>query len=795
MNCLWKGNVFVFFVAIFFAQNTFSQENKLIFNITGVVRDSYSGKPLAGVNISVNSKKNLGSSTDSSGRFHLFFPKGNYSFRFSSIGYSLQNFEITIEKDTTLDIRLKDESKQLDEVVISATSNTQLTRSPSIGVTYLNIKGIKKLPAMLGEVDLLRSIQTLPGVSSVGEGANGINIRGGNVDQNFVLVDEAPIFNPTHLFGLFSVLTTDAIRNLELYKGGIPARFGGRVASVLDIKMIEANTDSISFQGGIGPISNKFLAEIPLIKNKLSLLSASRFSFNDFWFRIFAPVKMKNTRANFLDLTNKLFFKINSRNSLSVSTYFSKDYYRMDSLFSLRGVIAKQTAFNYGQNNISLKWNKYVSEKLNFELSTVHSLYKTRTQSPDSVNAFVLDNYIKYQGVKFMVGISPGKNQIINAGINAVFYEIMPGELNKEIESAVNPLLLDKEKAAELSAFLEEEWTLSPRLAVRLGVRGVEYRLLGPAKVREYSADFQPSNNTLLSVNTLNGTVNRFFNFEPRASVKIQLSENENLKIGYNRMGQFLQLISNNTTPLPTARWKLSDNNIKPQISNFISAGYFRELSNGIWEASAEMYFRHTKNVFDYVSGADLQLNPAIETQLVAGKARSYGLELMFTKRRGRNTGWLGYTYSRTFQKSYNGSFGNDWYPSFYDRPHALNFTLNTVSNEHNAVGLVFTVNSGRPFTSPTGTYVLNQQSFPLYSKRNNDRLPVYHRLDFSWTITNPGMKVRRYEDNWVFAVYNLYGRKNVYSIYFKNADAGIKAYSLGVFSAPIISLTYNFKF
>jgi len=507
-------NVFAVIVAFLVANNTFSQENRLIFSISGIVKDSYTEKPLAGVNISVNSKRNLGTSTDSAGKFQLFFPKGIYSFRFSSVGFSLQNFEIAIEKDTILNLRLKDESKQLDEVVISATSYTQLTRSPSIGVTYLNIKGIKKLPAMLGEVDLLRSIQTLTGVSSVGEGANGINIRGGNVDQNFVLVDEAPIFNPTHLFGLFSVLTTDAIRNLELYKGGIPARFGGRVASVLEIKMIEANTDSISIQGGVGPISNKFLAEIPLIKNKLSLLSASRFSFNDFWFRIFAPVKMKSTRANFLDLTNKLFFKINSQNSFSVSTYFSKDYYRMDSLFSLRGVIAKQTAFNYRQNNVSLKWNKYVSEKLNFELSSVHSLYKTRTQSSDSLNAFLLENYIKYQSVKFMVGISPGKNQIINAGINAVFYEIMPGELNKEVKSAVNPLLLDKEKAAELSAFLEEEWTLSPRVAIRLGVRGVEYRLFGPAQVREYSADFQPSNNTLLTVSTLNGTVNRFFNID-----------------------------------------------------------------------------------------------------------------------------------------------------------------------------------------------------------------------------------------------------------------------------------------
>jgi hypothetical protein len=783
------------FGLIFLTKEVFSQQDKLINTISGLVKDSETGKPLAGVNVIVNFKKNSGIVTDSTGKFVFFLPKGDFTFRVTYLGYSQQNIGIKVTRDTSLIVALKDEANLLDEVIISSTSSLQLTRSPSIGVTYLNIKGIKKLPAMMGEVDLLRSIQTLPGVSSVGEGANGINVRGGNVDQNFVLVDDAPIFNPTHLFGLFSVLTTDAIRNLELYKGGIPARYGGRVASVLDIKMIEPRSDSISIQGGVGPVSNKLMAEIPLIKNKLSFLTATRFSFNDFWFKIFAPVKMKNTRANFLDFTNKLFFKINSKNSLSLSTYFSKDYYRIDSLFSLRGVIAKQTAFNYGQNNFSLKWNKYVSEKLNFELSTVHSLYKTRTQSPDSVNAFVLDNYIKYQGVKFMVGISPDQNQIINAGINAVFYEIIPGELNKEIKSAVNPLFLDKERAAELSVFLEEEWTLSPQFALRIGVRGVEYRLLGPARVREYSADFQPSNNTLISVSTLNRTVNRFFNFEPRASVKIQLSENENLKIGYNRMGQFLQMISNNTTPLPTARWKLSDNNIKPQISNFISAGYFRELSNGIWEASAEMYFRHTKNVFDYVSGADLQLNPAIETQLVAGKARSYGLELMFTKRRGRNTGWLGYTYSRTFQKSYNGSYGNNWYPSFYDRPHSLNFTLNTVSNEHNAVGLVFTVNSGRPFTSPTGTYVLNQQSFPLYSKRNNDRLPVYHRLDFSWTITNPGMKVRRYQDSWVFAVYNLYGRKNVYSIYFKNADSGIKAFSLGVFSAPIISLTYNFKF
>ena len=769
------------------------------YSIRGNVRDIQTGQLLKGAVITID-YKGSGILSDSLGNYYFRLPPDDYIIKISHVGYNPFRLFFKLNKDFTIDAALQDVTKTLEEVIVSSVATRKDIRTPSLGVSILSIKGVKRIPAMMGEVDILRSLQTLPGVSSVGEGANGLNIRGGAVDQNLIFIDNTPIFNPTHLFGLFSVFASDAIRELELYKGGIPARFGGRTATVLDIKMIEPNLEKFKLEGGIGPVSNRLMLEIPLVKNKLSILTAGRASFNDFWFKALAPNNLKNTRANFYDIATKVYYKPNPKNTISLSSYYSQDFYRVDSLFSLENVVAKQTDFKYGHESYSFKWNRFVNSKTSIEVVGALTNYKTFTESPDSVNRIELKNNIQYKNLKFSVDYSPNENHKINVGINAVQYDVSPGILNKGIISKISTVELAPEKEMELSIYGDDEFKLNEKLTIQYGLRYTQFLNLGPAEVRKYQVGEPRSTNTLINTEQKNGIVASFGGFEPRLTMLYIFNSATTMKFGYNRSQQFLQLISNNTTPLPTARWKISDENILPQQSDFLSLGYFKTFHDNVWEATLETYFRDTKNVLDYVSGANLQLNPTIETQLLLGKARSFGAELMLSKKKGEFTGWISYTYARSFQKT-DGLFAEqrinngNWYASNYDKPHSVNIVFNAQPDKRNSFSFIFTYNTGRPFSSPTGTYTIGGQQLPLYTQRNNDRIPDYHRLDFSWTITNPSMKEKSWQGSWIFTVYNIYGRSNPYSVFFKNGSDGIKVYQLSVFANPLVSLAYNFKF
>ena len=786
----------ILLLLLLFASSVSAQRT---FSLRGNVKDAGSGKPLIGAAISLDSKK-TGILTDSLGNYYLRIPQDDYVVKVSFVGYKPFRKFIKLDKNFSLHVILEDVTKQLEEVIVSSISTRSNILTPSLGVSLLSIKGIKKIPAMMGEVDILRSLQTLPGVSSVGEGANGLNIRGGAVDQNLIFIDDTPIFNPTHLFGLFSVFASDAIRELELYKGGIPARFGGRTASVLDIKMIEPSLEKFKFEGGIGPISNRIMVEIPLIKNKLSILAAGRVSFNDFWFKTFAPDNLKNTRANFYDIANKIFYKPNAQNTIALSTYFSQDFYRVDSLFSLENVIAKQTDFRYGHANASLKWNHYFNPKTSLEILGAYSNYKTVTESPDSVNRIELKNKIQYKNFKVNLDRTLNDRHRANFGFSAVQYDLSPGILNKDIISKISAIELAKEQSIELSLHADDEFKVNEKLTVQYGLRYTQFLNVGISEIRKYQDGEPKSSVTLISLEKKEGITKTYGGFEPRITAVYVFNAFTSMKFGYNRMQQFLNLVTNNTTPLPTSRWKISDENILPQKSDFVSLGYFKTWNDNVWEASLETYYRDTKNTIDYVSGANLQLNPTIETQLLQGRGRSYGTELMISKKKGELTGWVSYTFARSFQQT-TGTYpeqrinGGDWYASNYDKPHSVNVVLNATPDKHNSFSFIFAYNTGRPFSSPTGTYTLDGQQLPLYTARNNDRIPDYHRLDFSWTITNPSMKEKRWEGSWIFTVYNVYGRSNPYSVFFTNGKSGTKVYQLSVFASPLVSLAYNFKF
>ena len=770
--------------------------------LSGKVIDAQTGEPLVGAVISVNFKK-TGLLSDAQGNYKIALPFGEYIVKVSSIGYNPFRTKIYIDGNLSLNVELNDVTKQLEEVIVSASNSKKDIQTPSLGVTILSLKGIKKLPTMMGEVDVIRSLQSLPGVSSVGEGANGLNIRGSNVDQNLIFIDDTPIFNPTHMFGLFSVFASDAIRDLELYKGGIPSRFGGRTAAVLDIKMIEPNTEKFKMQGGIGLVSNRIMAEIPIIKEKLSVLVAGRLSANDFLFKAFAPDNLKNIRANFSDVATKIFFRPNTKNTISLSAYVSNDYYRVDSLFSIENVIAKQTAFDYGHKNASMHWNHYFSPKLSMLISGAYTNYATKTFAPDSVNTIDLKSAINYRNGSISFDYQPVDQHKINFGAAITRYDITPGTLNEGVVSRVATVKLADEQSIEAAIYVDDEWTISEKFTIQAGIRYTKYWRIGAGVVNQYAPGFMPSLNSVVSKKTYAAgeVMASFGGFEPRLTAKYSLAENTTMKLGYNRQQQFFQLLSNNTTPLPTSRWKTADSFIKPQQSDFASIGFFKTLNDNVFEVSLESYYRNVRNTLDFVSGANLQLNPNIETQLITGKSKAYGFELMLQKKKGENSGWISYTYARAFNQMI-GDFpevqsinGGRWFATNYDKPHSFNVMWNIQPSTHHSFSFTFAYNTGRPFSSPSGSYEIGGKKFPVFAERNNDRVRDYHRLDFSWTINNPSMQHKRWEGSWVFTVYNLYGRQNPYSVFFKSTKNGLKAYELSVFASPFVSMTYNFKF
>jgi TonB dependent receptor/CarboxypepD_reg-like domain/TonB-dependent Receptor Plug Domain len=801
MTKLYFG-VFCVFLYFSIAHTSFSQTFTLP-SISGKVIDAESGEPLRGADISIDFKKS-GRMTDSLGRYELFLPPGEYVVKVSYVGYNPYRTKFVVKKaDIVMDVELNNVTKQLEEVIVSSASSKKDIQTPSLGVTILSLKGIKKLPTMMGEVDVIRSLQSLPGVSSVGEGSNGLNIRGSNVDQNLIYIDDTPIFNPTHMFGLFSVFASDAIRDLELYKGGVPSRFGGRTAAVLDIKMIEPNTEKFKMQGGIGVVSNRVMAEIPIIKEKLSVLVAGRVSVNDYLFKLFAPDNLKNIRANFMDVATKVYYRPNAKNTISFSNYLSQDFYRVDSLFSIENVVAKRTSFDYGHQNFALHWNHYFSTKLNMMLSATTTLYKTKTYAPDSVNTIDLNSSIDYKNLHASFDYQPTERHKMNFGASFLQYFIQPGSLNEGVVSRVATVKLPDEKSREAAIYVDDEWTINDKVTIQAGLRFVQYWRIGGGVVNEYTPGQMPSLNSIVRKTTYaDGEVMASYGgFEPRLTMKYSVGENQTMKFGYNRMQQFFQLLSNNTTPLPTSRWKTADSFIKPQQSDLLSLGYFKTINENVYEISLEAYYRDTRNTLDFVSGANLQLNPNIETQLITGKSKAYGLELMLQKKKGEMSGWISYTYARAFNQmigdfpEFQSINSGNWFPTNYDKPHSVNMMLNIQPTTHHSFSFTFAYNTGRPFSSPSGSYDIADQKYPVYTERNNDRIRDYHRLDFSWTITNPSMKKQRWEGSWVFTVYNLYGRENPYSVFFKSTKQGLRPYELSVFAAPFISLTYNFKF
>lgn len=773
--------------------------------VTGTIRDSASLAPLPDASIIVDYRRNWSAAKiDKKGNFSLELPSGDHVIVIRHVGY--ESFRKFIKDGTQMvhfDVLMTTTSSQLEEVIITSKGFDQTIRQPILGSLQINIKTLEKLPSAFGELDILRSLQMLPGVSSVGEASNGVNIRGGTTDQTLILLDDTPIFNPTHMFGLFSVIPPNTVNNLDLYKGNVPARFGGRVASVLDISTKNPNLDKMKISGGISLISNRLLIDAPIVKDKLGIYIAGRGAFNDFILPKLDK-QLTNIRARFGELSAKSFFKINNKNTLTWMGYYSDDYFKTDLLTNLPNVVGNDTYYKHITTNSMLRWLHVISPKLNLQTTAIYAKYAPDigTSEKSTGNVVKLRSSTEQRQVKSNINYQLS-NHKFETGLVATQYVIKPGTLYPGASESVNLIATPTEKANELAWYVDDEINFSKKFAVSFGLRYSYFMSVGKSVVRHYVAG-QPRDEFSVTDSTIFGkgeVTKAYGGFEPRLGVRYALSDQISLKFGYNLMRQYIQVVSNTATPIPTSRWKTSDTHIKPQISNLFTAGYYQSFSDNIYEVSLEGYYRNANNIIDYKPGADFLLQRFPETQLIQGRNKSYGLEAMLSKKKGITKGWANYTYARSLNIVDNGAAlielvnRGGWYPANYDKPHTFNASLDITVDTHNSFGFTFAYSTGRPYTEPIGFINYQNNVYPFYDKRNNKRIPDYHRLDFAWNIYNPSMKNRRWQGHWTFSVYNVYARKNAYSVFFKTENAVTKSYKLNIFAAPIATIAYNFTF
>lgn len=767
------------------------------FTLSGTVSDHEGNETLIGVNLYINELK-TGVSTNEYGFYSISVPKGNYTLIITYVGYQQRVENISLNQDIKKDIKLDSDTAQLETVTVRSDKTATNIRKPEMSTNKLTIQQIRKMPAVMGEVDVLKSILQLPGVTNAGEGSAGFNVRGGSADQNLILLDEATIYNSSHVFGFFSVFNSDAIKDLKLYKGGIPARFGGRVSSVLDIYQKEGNSDGFHMNGGIGLVSSRLLAEGPIKKDRGSFLLAGRGSYA----HLFLKLADNENSAYFYDLNTKLSYKLNQNNSLFLSGYFGRDVFKLNELFSN----------TYGNTVFNLRWNHLYSDKLFSNLSAIYSDYYYGLNI--DAEGLEWESGIKNYNIKYDFRHYLTDKMKLSYGVNAIYYEFNPGTVDPtDATSGINHMQLDRKYAFEPSVYIQAEQDITDKLSVNYGVRYSMFHRLGEQTMSIYENNQAVNFNSDLQIYEKadaigtkyygsGKTIAKFDNLEPRAAIAYQLSENQSVKASYNRMSQYLHLISNTTSATPLDVWAPSDQFIKPEILDQVALGYFRNFKNDAYSLEVETFYKTIKNRADYIDGADLIANNNIEQVILNGKARSYGLEILLKKNEGRLTGFASYTLSRAEQKTpgrtaaETGINNGDWYRAGYDKLHNLSVTGNYKLNEKWSFGGIFTLQSGKAVTYPNGQYVYGGVVVPTYEARNSSVLPAYHHLDVSATYIPKPDKKKGWQSEWVFSIYNLYNRANAASMSFRqNETSGVnEAVKLSIFGL-IPSVTYNFKF
>jgi hypothetical protein len=766
------------------------------YTVSGYVRDADSGEELIGATVSVKEVPTAGAVTNPYGFYSITLPEGNYTVVAQYIGYGAQSSDIALTQSVKHDFVLQSNASQLEEVVVTAEKKGADIETPEMSVNKLSISTIKKMPVVLGEVDVIKSILQLPGVTNSGEGSSGFNVRGGATDQNLILLDEAVVFNSSHLFGFFSVFNSDVIKDLKLYKGGIPARFGGRASSVLDIYQKEGNSKEHHVTGGIGTVSARLLAEGPIVQDKSSFVVAGRASYA----HLFLKLTDNKSSAYFYDLNAKLNHKINDNNGVFLSGYFGRDFFKAGTAFKIV----------YGNSLFNARWNHIFSDKIFSNLSVIYNDYYYGMEFTD----FKWDSGIKNYNIKYDFEHFLSNTINLNYGVSVLRYDFNPGTVNPVgASSGVNPEQLQRKYAYEPALYVNASHKITTALSVNYGVRYSMFYRVGEEEVNTY-ANNQPvlfnSDLQIYEKATPTGvikyssgkTIKNFGNLEPRLAVSYSINQDQSVKASYSRMAQYIHLLSNAASASPLDVWTPSGNYIKPQLVDQYALGYFRNLKEGDYSIEVESFYKTGKNRIDYIDGANLIANRAIEQVILNGETRSYGLELLLRKNEGKLQGWISYTLSRADQRTPGrtpeepGINNGKWYRANYDKLHNLSITASYTLTRKWAFGAIMTYQTGRAVTFPKGQYVYQGINVPSYGLRNENTLPAYHHLDVSATYTPKPDRKTGWRGEWVFSVYNLYNRQNAASISFQqNQESGLnEAKRFSIFGI-VPSVTYNFKF
>ncbi|WP_034259499.1 TonB-dependent receptor [Aequorivita capsosiphonis] len=783
----------ILIILFFFGSiSLFAQEK---FTLSGTISEGASGETLFGVNVIIPSLQ-TGTVTNQYGYYSITLPEGDYEVFFSSIGFATQKTQIRLSENVRHNLKMAEDTESLDEVILQANGEKLNIRSSQMSTNTLSASTIKKIPVVLGEVDVIKSITLLPGVTSAGEGASGFNVRGGGADQNLILLDEATLYNSSHLFGFFSVFNPDAIKDLTLYKGGIPARYGGRISSVLDIYQKDGNKREYHASGGIGLVASRLLLEGPIKKDEASFLLGGRSSYA----HLFLPLFDNDNVAYFYDLNTKLSYNFDKNNRFFLSGYFGRDVFEISDTFSN----------SFGNTTLNLRWNHLFSDRLFSNLSLIYSDYYYGLEL--KFIEFDFDSGIRNFNLKYDFTHYISDNVDLRYGINSIYYKFNPGNVTPTTaDSGINPFKLTDKYAWENAVYLDAEIDVSDKISVQAGLRLSTFNRLGQDELFVYENGNPILYNPNLDIyqkakpsDTISfgrsETIKSFANLEPRFAISYLLNDDSSIKASYNRMAQYVHLISNTTSPTPFDIYAPSGKYIEPQVADQVAFGYFRNFKN--YSLEVESFYKKVKNRLDYVDDADLIANNAVEQILLNGEARAYGLEMLFRKNTGKLQGWIAYTLSKSEQRTpgrtelETGINNGEWYNSPWDKTHDVSVTGQYELSKKWSFGANFIFQTGQPTTFPIGQYKYNGLVVPVYEARNSSRLSAFHRLDLSATWTPKPESKKRWKGEWVFSIYNAYNRKNAASISFReNTDIRQnEAVRLSIFGI-IPSVTYNFKF
>ena len=760
--------------------------------VAGYVRDIKNGEPITGASVYIDTLR-IGALTDQFGYFTLSLPKGRHVLQVSAAGMKQTRRQIQLNADGKLDIDLQDNVPTLKAVVVVAERSSNIRRM-QMGVEQLNMKTIKKIPVLLGETDILRVVLTLPGVTSVGEASTGFNVRGGSADQNLILYNDATIYNPSHLFGFFSAFNADVVKSIDLYKSSIPEKYGGRLSSVLDVTPKNGNNKKFSGVGGIGLLTSKLTLEGPIIKDRTSFIIGGRTTYSDWLLHKIPGDEFKNSQASFYDADLHINHTINQKNNLYLTAYLSNDRFKLNS----------DTTYKYGNRNLVLKWKHIFNNKFFATFSTGIDKYSYSVAGDaNSINGYKLDFGISQLNFRADANYVANNNHNLDFGLTSTRYRLQPGSYQPDgSQSLVIPNEMQQEQGLESAIYAGDKITISPKLALDLGIRYSIFNFLGPHDEYKYIDGVPKEANTLIDTVKYgkNENIKTWHGPEFRTAFRFTISDSASIKLSFNTTRQYIHLLSNTAVITPTDVWKLSDVNIRPQEGQQVSLGFYRNFKSNTIETSVEVYYKRMKYFLDYKSGASIVLNPHVETDVMTTKGKAYGAEFLVKKMSGKLNGWISYTYSRTFLKMDDSLAGQqvnngEYYPANFDKPHNLNVILNYNFSHRYSMSFNVVYNTGRPITLPIAVFNLAGSQRIYYSERNQYRVPDYFRADVAFNIEGNHKIKKLTHNSWSVGVYNLTGRKNPYSIYFVEENGAVKGYKLSVIGTAIPYITYNFRF